>query len=118
MLDRPLRLRRDADFARVRSLGKQWRHPLLTLAFAPNALDHNRYGFVTTRRLGNAVTRNRAKRLMREVIRLAHSRLQTGLDIVLIARQELIEQPFQIIQAAIHSLLSRAHLWVEGIEPK
>lgn len=46
-----------------------------------------RFGFITSRRVGNAVTRNRIRRRLREIVRLARPELKSGFWIVLIARR-------------------------------
>ncbi|MEX1159083.1 MAG: ribonuclease P protein component, partial [Thermomicrobiales bacterium] len=89
MVARELRLRRGSDIDRVRSRGRSWSSRLLVLAMLPNELDHNRYGFAVGKRVGGAVERNRAKRLMREAIRVRHSRLAQGHDLLLIARNSV-----------------------------
>ena len=68
-MERRLRLRDEADFRRVRASGRAWANRGLTLLVAPNALSHNRYGFVVSKRVGKAVTRNLVKRRLREVLR-------------------------------------------------
>ncbi len=57
---------------------------MLVLKAAPNGLEGNRYGFSVGRRVGIAVVRNRVKRRLREVARLA--RVKAGWDMVFIAR--------------------------------
>lgn len=111
-MQRHLRLRRKADFARLRRHGRVWRHPFLVLSAAPNGLSHNRYGFITSKKLGKAVVRNRARRLLREAVRAVHDHLQTGYDIVLIARQPIAGQPYQAVLQAVETSLKRAGLWL------
>lgn len=113
-MQRPLRLRASADFERVRVQGRSWRHPFLTLAAASNNLDHNRYGFVTSRRLGSAVVRNRVRRLLREITRQATAQLQPGFDIVLITRNEIVDQPYNKVNEALDQLFKRANLYRPG----
>ena len=57
-----LRLRRRKDFDTVFQEGHVLANRLLVLRTAPNQLPHNRYGFVTGKRLGKAVVRNRVRR--------------------------------------------------------
>ncbi|NBC10277.1 MAG: ribonuclease P protein component [Planctomycetes bacterium] len=57
--------------------------PLSVLAM-PNGLDHLRLGLTVSRRVGNAVTRNRIKRRLREAFRLGRADWPTGLDLVVI----------------------------------
>lgn len=70
-LRRDLRLRRRADFGSVYERGRILNDPLLVLRVSPNELSHNRYGFVVSKRVGGAVVRNRVRRRLQEIVRLA-----------------------------------------------
>jgi ribonuclease P protein component len=109
-LRKRLRLKHPADFARLRQEGRVKRHPLFVLSVAPNALDHNRYGFITSKRLGNAVKRNRIRRQLSEAVRLTHHHLRPGYDVIIIARHPIMQAPFATIQTALHETLLRAQL--------
>jgi ribonuclease P protein component len=113
-MQRQFRLTRSADFERLRAEGRVWRHPFLTLSVAPNALAYNRFGFITSRKLGGAVVRNRVRRLLREAIRLSLPHMKVGFDIVLIARNEIVGQPYNKISAVLEELLKRANMWQSG----
>jgi ribonuclease P protein component len=104
------RLTDGADFERLRAEGRQHRHPFYTLSVAANGLAHNRYGFITSRRLGGAVVRNRVRRRLREAVRRAAPRLKSGFDVVIIAREAIVGQPYEQITAALDDLLRRARL--------
>jgi ribonuclease P protein component len=56
----------------------------------PNELDVSRLGVTTTRRLGNAVVRNRARRLVREAYRKHQEALPGGFDFVVVVRHKLL----------------------------
>ncbi len=114
-MQRRFRLKHSSDFVRLRAEGRTWRHPLMTLAIVPNTLADNRFGFIVSRHIGGAVTRNRTKRLMREAVRQKTPRLKTGFDVAFIARNEIVSQPYSAISAAIEELFGRAKMWREGL---
>ena len=106
------RLRHRKDFAAVSARGRGYGSPLLVLRTLPNGLDHNRYGFVVSKRLGNAVKRNRVKRLLREAARLTP--IQSGWDLVFIARPSLAGTTFNTVKSAVEGLVGRAGLNLEA----
>src|SRR5213592_878823 len=82
------RLTRASEFERVKREGLVRRGKLLTLS--ATVVEHSglcRVGFVTSRRLGSAVVRNRVRRRMREIVQHQHD-LQQDLWIVLIAKPD------------------------------
>ncbi len=114
MLPQEYRLRRSDDLKRVRQHGRSLRHPLLILVFSSNEMQNSRFAFITSRRVGTAVTRNKAKRLLRESVRLSLDRIEPGWDCLLIARQSIANASFGEVQSAVLQLLERAHLLVDS----
>lgn len=112
-MQRRYRLRHRDDFQHLRREGTVYRHSGLTLSVAPGPQSHNRYGVITAKYLGNAVTRNRVRRQLREAARLLHPRLQQGYDLVIIARPDLIGKPFTSIQRILSRMCERAGLLSE-----
>lgn len=108
-MDRSFSLRRD-EFQRVWEDGQSYAHPLLILRVRANGMDQCRFGFVTGKKVGKAVVRNRVKRWMREAMRQRLPNLVPGWDIILIARREAADAHFQDIVAAIDTLIQRAQL--------
>lgn len=103
-----LRLRGRKLFDAVFRRGRVWANRLLVLRALPNELDHNRYGFVTSRRLGNAVVRNRVRRRLREGLRslpVCH-----GWDVVISARPPAAQADFHELKRAVTDLLARSSL--------
>lgn len=108
-----LRLRRTDDFARVRQTGKLYKHRRMMINCAKNNLAHNRYGFVTSKRIGGAVVRNRIKRRLREATYQIHPNLHQGYDVVIIARPSVVEQPFEKLLRILSVLFCKAELLKE-----
>lgn len=107
-----MRLRRPAEFRHVWDAGRSWAHPLLLLRAVPNTLDSTRIGITASRKVGDAVTRNRARRLLREAARQLYPQIRPGWDLVLVARASMVEAKTPAVVAALTLLLQRAHLWV------
>jgi ribonuclease P protein component len=115
MVARELRLRRGSDIDRVRSRGRNWSSRLLVLAVLPNELAHNRYGFAVGKKVGGSVERNRAKRLMREAIRVRHTELEPGYDLLLIARNSFRDETtLGEVAEQLDRLLRRADIRTAG----
>jgi len=89
-----MRLRRGFEFRRVLEKGVRMPGPMFLLVAAENSVGHDRLGMTVSRRVGGAVLRNRARRLMRESFR-RHRRPtggQPGLDVVVLAARALAER--------------------------
>ncbi len=79
---RALRLTRRADFERAMKEGRRSVDATLTVWIFPNGLQHPRLGLVVGRKHGDAVRRNRLKRVLREAFRLSQHGLPPGYDLV------------------------------------
>ena len=77
----------------------------MTCFALPNELGAPRLGIAASHKIGNAVVRNRAKRLVRELFR-SHKPL-TGIDIVVIPRREMLEASWRNLQADYRAALQR-----------
>jgi len=112
IVERRFRLRANADFQRIRREGKSWSNRWLVLIRAANQESTSRFGFAIGKKLGGAVGRNRLKRQLREAIRrrLRDDRIVSGFDIVIIARQPVVDAPYRVIEGALDDLLQRAGL--------
>src|SRR5882762_7912476 len=81
------RLAQSSEFARVREQGRSITGRYLIMGVCRTGTDESaRIGLITSRRVGNAVLRNRVGRRLREIVRMERGRLRPGCWIVLVAR--------------------------------
>lgn len=106
------RLNQNRDFRRLYKSGLHVCLGEAVLYALPNALPCNRLGITAGKKIGNAVTRNRAKRVIRAAYTNAETDLPIGLDIVIVARKGLAEQSSAVLEKALRGrgkkLLERA----------
>jgi len=110
---RNYRLTRSNDFQQVKQSGKSYAHPLLVLIKLPNPDGLLRIGVSAGKAVGNAVTRNRAKRRMRASLSGLMENIQPGWDLVFLARKPIVDAAFSDIIAAEIYLLKRAGLFLD-----
>ena len=113
-MQRKFRLTRSTDFKRVRRDGKSTAHPLLVLIARKNQLSITRIGVAAGKSVGNAVKRNRAKRLIRAAARELYPQVESGYDLVLIARSPIIQVKMPKVRTALQQLLQRTDLLNES----
>jgi ribonuclease P protein component len=113
-LARSMRLKLGRDFARVRSGGVRLVNGCLIANWLLLAEGSGlRLGVITSRRIGNAVARARARRLLREAFRLHQSRLRLPVDMVLVARASIVGQKFAGVERDYLTALRRGGLLKE-----
>jgi ribonuclease P protein component len=105
----PERLKKRRDFLRAAQRGKRAARPGLVLQAVPGEARHLRLGFTVTRKVGNAVTRNRARRRLKEAARLGLPGMGlAGWDLVLIGRDGTLKRPFALLVEDLRGALRQA----------
>lgn len=117
------RLKRRADFLRVGRARKRWAAPGLILEVAARPPedgdpDHTeaapRVGFTASRKIGNAVARNRARRRLRAAVeKVMAPHAKSRRDYVIIARQATAERPFTDLMLDLETALKRLDSYID-----
>ena len=102
------RVRRRGEFTRVFDLALRAQGRYFTVLMAPNTAGTTRLGIVASKKLGDAVRRNRAKRLIREVFRQTEP-LPVGqdVDLVVIPRREIFDAAYSCLQSDFRGVVRR-----------
>ena len=113
-------LKQRAEFLRAQR-GVRRVTPGLTLEICarpdapPSETRAARVGFTASRKVGNAVVRNRAKRRLREAARAVLAEAgRPGIDYVLVARPDTATRPFESLKADLAQAVAAAHLKLMG----
>ena len=107
-MPRQSRLLRSADFDRTLRSGRRAASGYLALFVSDNELGRPRVGLAVSKKLGNAVVRNRIKRRLRELIRPMVARAKGGRDVVIVARAQAVDAEFARLRQEIEML------WAKG----
>src|SRR6185436_5360939 len=102
------RLRRRSEFQRVFDAARRANGRFFTVLTAANTAGQARLGIVASRKLGDAVRRNRAKRLIREVFRRSDLLPPyQGLDVVVIPRREMFDATYSSLESDFRATVKR-----------
>lgn len=107
MLKRNLRLRQKSLYRQVFAEGKSFsgKYVVVYLSEGPS-----KFGFIASKKVGNAVTRNRAKRLMREVIRRHLIEFKDNVQIICIARASIKGVSYSQVENSLLQTLKKAKI--------
>lgn len=106
-----MHIKQGRDFSKVRQQGQRLvLGCLIANWLALPAGSTTRLGVVTSGKIGNAVVRNRARRLLREAFRLHQNELVRPVDLVLVARQSITNKAFSGVETDYLATLRRAGL--------
>lgn len=97
-------LTENRDFKRLYARGRSTVHPCAVVyRMRSKCRDGNRLGITASKKIGNAVERNRARRLIKEAYRLTEPQLPLGWDIVIVARRRTVTSKMPDVAAAIRA---------------
>ncbi|SRR6056297_414001 len=102
------KLRKSKEFKETYSKGKSVGSRFIVLFYRKNGREETRVGFTASKKVGNSVKRNRARRLMKEVYRHMEPCIKEGYDIVAIARVTVNEADYKGVEDSFIKTVERA----------
>ena len=105
-----LTLRNQRDFARIYKHGKSRGSSYMVVLYRKNGLGFTRTAFVSSKKVGNSVKRNRSRRLMREAYRAVGSEVSKGYDIVFVARNTINGRKEYEVEKCMKKVLGKCGL--------
>ena len=114
-MQRRQRLTGSKRFSQIHIGGSSAAKRLLVIRYLANGSNCSRFGFLVSKRIGNAAVRNKVKRRLREAVRL--NPVKSGWDAIFIVRRGAGSAKYQDLKDAIDNLLQRANLVDEPPQP-
>lgn len=100
-------IKKNVDFRKVYRRGQSHVGRYLVVYLLKNRLGENRLGITVSKKVGNSVTRNRVRRLIKESFRKYEDTLTPGYDIVVVARVVANRADYRQIDRALSKLLEK-----------
>ena len=115
-MQRIVAIKENHVFRRLYRQGKNAVSPLLAVYCKKNRLGCNRLGVTVSTKVGNAVTRNRVRRKIKEAYRIHAGKLRSPYDVIVVSRVRAASASFQDIEASLLGLLKQLQLLENGEE--
>ena len=100
-------LRKRTDFSAIYNRGKSLGERYIVLFYRKNDLPFNRTAFLASKKVGNSVERNRARRLMKESVRTSQVELPEGYDFIFIARNTILNRKCADVKKSIEAAIKK-----------
>ena len=100
-------LRKKSDFDAIYRAGRSVPDRYVVLFLRKNDLPYSRTAFLASKKVGNSVQRNRAKRLMRESYRLNEDKFSAGYDVIFIARNTINGRKLRDVEKSMMNAAAR-----------
>jgi ribonuclease P protein component len=110
MLSKQFRLKKKYQFNYVYRVGKSIGAKLMVLYYCPSKNTNVKVGISVSKKLGHAVVRNRTKRRIREAVYPHLTKLKPNFNVVIIAKNAIVDAPFNAIKDELNYLLKKASL--------
>lgn len=108
---KPTVLRNKKDYSTIYNKGKSTGEKFVVLFYKKNNLPYNRVSFLASKKVGNSVKRNRARRLMKESYRLLCEKMTSEhFDLIIIARNTINDSKCADVKKSLEAAMKRAKL--------
>ncbi|MDD7305440.1 MAG: ribonuclease P protein component [Peptoniphilaceae bacterium] len=106
-MEKQLSLRKNTDFERVYKKSKAFYNRDFTILIKNNGLDHPRFGFSISKKVGKANRRNKLKRRLREIIRHNYNNIN-NVDIIIIPKRHTVDYTYDQLKSSINHIFGLA----------
>ena len=110
-MEKKNRLRKNMEFKKVYKARKNFWNRNLILYIKRNGTEETRIGVSITRKVGNAVVRNKLKRRIKELNRRYIESLKEGYDIVIIPKKNAVDLSFKDLESALKHIYKLSGVW-------
>lgn len=104
-------LRNKKDFSTLYKKGKSVKERSFILIHRKNNLGYNRRAFLASKKIGNSVKRNRAKRLLKESYRHLEKDIKVGYDLLFISRKNLIDLKLDDVMKSMKIAFTKGNIY-------
>lgn len=111
MLNKKYRVSNKENYNYIYKTGKKIPAKYIILFMAANNLEYDRFGIVTSKKVGNAVHRNLAKRRIRSIVQAHLPEIKKGFDFVIIARFNIKEASYAALERDFLHTVKKAGLF-------
>jgi ribonuclease P protein component len=110
MLNKKYRISKKKDYNNIYQTGRNYPGKYMILLLANSEKENNRYGIIASKKIGNAVKRNKAKRRIRSIINNHKEKLKNNYDLVIIARPAINNASYTLINNEFLRIMRKAGL--------
>ena len=103
-----IKLKENRDFRRAYNKGKSYVSPFVVVYVNKNRTNNIRLGITAGKKIGKAVERNRAKRVITAAFASVLPNIREGLDFVIVARTRILDVKSTVVAVSLHKLLTTA----------
>lgn len=110
MLNKKYRINRKEEYNHIYNNGKKIQGKYIIIFLTANNMEYNRFGIVTSKKVGHAVQRNLAKRRIRAIIQNHLPAFKTGFDLVIVARYNIKDALYAALEKDFLNAIKKAQL--------